>query len=165
VEVTPGGYRVCAEHVVEATSCTMTMADQCCSSADCEAKVPGTKCYEEPVEPHCGGAQLISNVCAADRCASDADCPGPNGVCVPAGTLGRKIRSCMPSGCRLDRDCTAQPGGFCAPVTDGCCQAAMGLYCIYADGCRADSDCKAGQFCATDGTRTVCKDGLRTCPG
>jgi hypothetical protein len=98
-----------------------------------------------------------------DTCASDADCSESHAICVPAGTLGRKVRTCLSGGCRVDTDCTAEPGGFCAPVTEGCCNSIMGLYCMYRDGCRSDAECPGG-YCAVEGDRVHCVPGSRPCP-
>jgi hypothetical protein len=166
VELFPGGYRVCATKVPEATTCSMPLG-QCCKSSDCgvDARPPG-KCILGPVEPSCGGPAppLPSNVCASDACMSAADCAGANAICTPAGTLGRKVARCMTAGCRLDGDCTAQPGGICVPIASSCCAEAVGLFCIYQDGCRSNRDCMTGEHCATDATHAYCAPGIPPCP-
>jgi hypothetical protein len=91
IELYPGGYRVCVAKVPEATMCSLPQG-QCCKSADCggDARAPG-KCVAGPVEPYCGGPQMLpTNVCATDACTSAADCSGANAICVPSGALGRK---------------------------------------------------------------------------
>ena len=165
VELFPGGYRVCSTPVPEATTCSVPPG-QCCKSSDCgvDAKPPG-KCILGPVDPSCGGPAppLPSNVCASDACASAGDCSGANAICVPAGTLGRKVARCLTGGCRLDRDCAAQPGGICVPIVSTCCVQAVGLFCVYQDGCRSDRDCMSGQHCATDAMHAYCAPGIPPC--
>jgi hypothetical protein len=167
VELTPGGYRVCATKVPEATACTAPGQDQCCKTADClAAGKPGGKCILGPIGPSCGGPiQLPTNVCAKDACTSAANCAGTNAVCVPAGALGRKVASCMTGGCLFDRDCTAEPGGICVPVASPCCSEAVGLFCNYHDGCRSSADCLPDQHCAiaADTGRASCAAGLVAC--
>jgi hypothetical protein len=108
------------------------------------------------------------NVCAADQCQSDADCQitgqAPGYICAPAGTLNLQARACVYAGCRTDADCTASPGGMCAPVPDSCCQTVYGLYCVYPGGCRFNSDCQTGQYCSNNGTSTSCVSGAPICP-
>jgi len=165
VELYPGGYRVCAMKVVETTTCS-TPAGQCCKGADCrgDARASAT-CVLGPIEPSCGGpAILATNVCASDACAIAADCPGAQGICAPAGTLGRKAARCLDGGCRLDSDCTTEPGGICVPVASQCCADPSGLFCLYHDGCRSNADCKPTEHCATDASRAYCAPGAVLCP-
>ena len=113
----------------------------------------------------------VHNVCAVDQCAKDVDC-APGQLCAAAGTFGLEIRACVNASCRLDTDCTAHPGGVCAPIQEPCCPASAGLYCVYpsAGGCRRNVDCPAGpgmsSFCLPDpqsGTAT-CQSGSPVCP-
>lgn len=144
VEVTPGGYRVCAVKFPEATSCAMP--GQCCQTSDCQN---GAICYPEPLAPVCGPVSVSGNVCSSGTCTSDSTC-GANSICAPAGTFDRKVRMCVPAGCLRDVDCKDAPGGICAPVSGGCCDLPIGLYCVYpGSGCRDNSDCSAGN-CAVD---------------
>jgi hypothetical protein len=165
VELIPGGYRVCVAPVPEATTCS-TPAGACCKSTDCPSQGQGPgKCILGPVEPACGGPVVVpTNVCAADACTSASDCTGANPICVPAGALDRKAARCLTGGCRFDRDCTAEPGGICVPVANPCCDAVLGLFCVYADGCRSNANCMTGSYCATDATHAYCKVGAPVCP-
>jgi hypothetical protein len=165
VELIAGGYRVCAMKVPEATTCSAPPG-QCCKTADCTgAPTPGGKCILGPIEPTCGGPIVVpTNVCASDDCTTAADCPGANTICAPAGTLGRKAARCLTGGCRFDRDCTAEVGGICVPVTSACCNEPLGLFCLYHDGCRSNADCQANEHCATMGPRSYCAQGLMPCP-
>jgi len=118
-----------------------------------------------PVQPFCGGVFMGSaNVCAADQCQSDADCGSPSEICAPAGTMNLQARACVYAGCRTNADCSASPGGVCAPVPDACCQTVYGLYCVYPAGCRDNSDCPSGHYCAPDGNSTSCQSGGPICP-
>jgi hypothetical protein len=134
VEVTPGGWRICVAPVEEATSCTDPANEPCCSTADCQEGV----CVDGPVTLDCGGIYVPGfNACATDLCQSDSDCTsgdGP-GVCLPQAMLGYKVRGCLPAACRVNADCTAEAGGYCALVRDECCYK-TGLYCVYpSNGC------------------------------
>ena len=163
VELTQGGFRVCRVDPVPATSCAAPQLDQCCTTAECT----GGTCLTEPIVPSCGGPAMAEyNVCAADLCASDAGC-GADTICAPAGTLGRKVRACVPAACKLDGDCAAEAGGICAPVTDPCCGAPTGLFCVYpSDGCRVNEDCPSGEYCevAFPEGRSHCVSGVPACP-
>jgi hypothetical protein len=162
VELIVGGYRVCVSPVAEATTCSIP-AGQCCKSADCSATAAGSKCVLGPAQPSCGPAVLPSNVCVSDGCKNASDCTGDNAICQPAGVFGSKAARCVTGGCRFDRDCLGQ-GASCAPVVDSCCNALVGLYCVYPNGCRRDGDCGAGQHCAIQGNRTTCVAGAVACP-
>ncbi|MFO0662287.1 MAG: hypothetical protein U0165_21015 [Polyangiaceae bacterium] len=100
------------------------------------------------------------------RGATSADCPNPSSFCAPRGVFGNKVRYCAALSCHTDADCTAKPNGMCAPVLDPCCGAARGLFCVYQDGCRDNSQCNPDQHCEVnvDG-EGVCVDGFATCPG
>lgn len=163
VELVPGGYRVCISPVPEATMCSVP-AGTCCQSSECT--VSGSKCVLGPAQPSCGGPLVVpTNVCVTDACKKATDCSGANAVCQPPGMLGAKAGRCVNGGCLYDRDCTGA-GVSCAPIVDSCCKAFAGLYCVYPDGCRRDSDCPATQHCApVPGTnRTGCMPGAAVCP-
>jgi hypothetical protein len=159
VELSPGGYRVCSQPVAEATSCPGRGLDECCKTADCKTGA----CYEWPLSPYCGGAFPVPrNVCAEEGCTTLADCGG-GAVCVPKGALGYKVRACLPAKCLRDSDCTAAPGGACAPVRKPCCAGTYGLYCIYPGGCRSSADCPGG-YCDLSGDTPKCHTGAPACP-
>jgi hypothetical protein len=164
-ELFPGGYRVCVTKVPEAMACS-NPAGQCCKTSDCNGDARSAAvCVLGPIEPTCGGPVIVpTNVCASDACKTAADCSGPNAICAQAGTLGRKAARCMTGGCRRDSDCTAQPGGICAPVVGACCAQPAGLFCIYQDGCRSNLDCKMGEHCEIDATHAFCMSGIAPCP-
>ena len=108
---------------------------------------------------------LEYNTCAVDQCQSDAGCSnqGYDAVCLPAPMLGRKIRACMWVACRVNGDCDAAPGGYCAPVDDPCCSFPAGLFCVYPGGCRDDSDCPNG-YCQPAPEGASCQPGGPICP-
>jgi hypothetical protein len=162
-----GGYRVCATPPAMATSCP-SANDQCCPSANqnCPNDEP---CYAAPLVPACGGVVMAPhNVCGVNQCAVDADC-ATGQVCAPAGALGLKVNACIPAHCKHDTDCTAFPGGICAPAEDPCCAATDGLFCVYKNdgGCRTSSDCEQGFYCRPDTTGGIssCVMGGPICPG
>jgi len=97
------------------------------------------------------------------ECGKDADCPDGQ-ICAPAGTLNFKIRACVAAGCKVDADCTAYPGGVCAPIDDPCCNATAGLSCVYPGGCRHSSDCPPQHFCQITGSQAACQPGAPVCP-
>jgi hypothetical protein len=160
VEVTPGGFHACQKPPTEATSCS-SPNDMCCSSSQCPT---GQKCFPGPLVPYCGGVPLFPwNQCGKDECGKNADC-GSSQICVLAGMLDRKIRSCIPAACKSDDDCLPA-GGTCAPVADPCCGAQAGLYCIYSnDGCRSSSDCGPNAYCQINGSKANCASGAPVCP-
>ena len=159
VELSPGGYRVCSQPVAEATSCPGRGPDECCKTTDCKTGA----CYEWPLSPYCGGAFPVPrNVCAEEGCTTLADCGG-GAVCVPKGALGYKVRACLPATCLRDSDCTASPGGTCAPVRKPCCAGTYGLYCVYPGGCRTSADCPGG-YCDLVGDTPTCRTGPPLCP-
>ena len=102
--------------------------DQCCNSADCT--VGG--CYLTTSILSClgGPPEPVFNECLSDECQVDSDCPnmgaGPE-ACIQANAYGYPYRSCMPSYCHTDADCTAQPCGVCAPIIGDCCSLPVGL--------------------------------------
>jgi hypothetical protein len=169
VELTPGGYKVCAHIPPQATACTPSPLDECCTSADCKG---GGKCYAASVFPYCGGpAFQPQNVCVTDQCTDDASCNGDGGagkpmICTPAGTVGSPARSCLTAYCHTDADCTARPGGACLLVHDPCCPYPDGLGCVYPGGCVRSADCGQGTFCQLDRTTGTgkCVAGFPMCP-
>jgi hypothetical protein len=140
--------------------------DQCCTSADCKQG----KCYSTSSLPYCGGpAMAVYNVCAADACAQDQDCPKSGGapeLCAPAGAFGIPMRFCMQGYCHTNADCTASPGGVCEPIQSSCCSVPAGVACVYPGGCKKDQDCGANAHCEVDPAQgaAVCKPGLVGCP-
>ena len=163
VEILPGGFRVCADVLVEATTCSQPGFDECCGSTmPCPG---GQKCYPSPLDPFCGGAQMLPhNQCAMDQCANDATC-GAESVCLVSAVLGRKERACFPAPCKHDDECTDAAGGQCAPVADPCCGQAATLYCIYPGDCRSNADCGNG-YCVIDPAkkRAACVASPPICP-
>lgn len=163
VAIFPGGFRVCADVLVEATTCSQPDFDACCGSTmPCPG---GQHCYAGPLDPFCGGVQMLPhNECAMDQCASDAAC-GPESACLVAGVLGRKERACFPAPCKHDDECVDVAGGACAPVADPCCGQATTLYCIYPGDCRSNADCGNG-YCAIDPAtkRAACTATPPLCP-
>jgi hypothetical protein len=183
VALTPGGFRVCKMPIVEATMCqnqgsggasgtggaggaggagggSTAPADECCTSDDC-----GGRCVLSPLIPQCGGpSEIPHNVCTdqQNQCDNAQDCDG--NLCVDPGTIGNKVRQCLPTKCGTDAECTAEAGGLCELVF-GCCDLAVGLYCVYpTGGCRRDSDCGAGNYCQVQGNDAKCVPGSATCP-
>lgn len=147
VELTKGGYKVCASDPKEATMCSQGGGDECCSSADCAMQ--GGSCYAGTDLQFCGGAFPAFNRCVKDGCASDADCGGSQlpAICAPDGAFGLPKRSCLVAFCHTDADCTAKAGGVCVLVGDNpCCshQAPEGLGCVYPGGCATDAECPGG---------------------
>ncbi len=72
----------------------------------------------------------------------------------------------MAKACTADDDCTAKPGGICAPVKNPCCPSWDGLFCVYPDGCRTDGDCAEGSHCEVNWTEGTgeCVSGPVACP-
>jgi hypothetical protein len=166
-EVTPGGFKVCLSSPPEATACGANQPqDQCCTSADCSKG----KCYLSTSFPYCGGPAMAEyNLCAADQCASAADCKGDlPAICTPAGAFGWPVRECVVALCETNADCNAKQNGYCAPVNTTCCNVPAGLACVYPGGCRADADCASdgSKHCELDQSSKsgVCKDGPALCP-
>jgi len=160
VEVTPGGFLVCVDPPAEATMCSGSGFDECCTTSDCAKG----KCFPWPLTPYCGGPQPIDhNVCGADQCSTDAEC-GAGMICSLAGTLDTKVRLCVVAYCKTAADCTDEPGGYCAPVDGPCCGGSAGLFCIYpSDGCRNNGDCPGG-YCSPEMDRASCQPGFPICP-
>jgi hypothetical protein len=156
---------VCVLPPATATSCTGSL-DQCCPATQ-HLCPKGAPCYLGPLVPVCTGIPLQPhNQCGIDQCAKDVDC-APGQICALAGTLGLLIRACVNAHCKVNADCTAHPGGICAPVEDPCCTASDGLFCVYpADGCRKDADCGSQHYCAPNPTTGVasCQGGTPVCP-
>jgi hypothetical protein len=168
LELTPGGYKVCAQVPPEATAC-MTMAqDKCCSSADCTG---GGKCYPSTdLGGACAGPFMPPhNECVTEQCTKDADCAAvvsqvPT-ICAPAGTIGYPTRFCFIAYCRTNADCTAASGGRCATIGQPCCTTPAGLGCVYPGGCAQDSDCQSGSCHLDEASGTGrCLPGVAGCP-
>ncbi|MEP7125341.1 MAG: hypothetical protein ABJE95_30700 [Byssovorax sp.] len=163
VAIFPGGFRVCADVLVEATTCNQKGVDQCCGATmPCPG---GQPCYAGPLEPYCGGVPMLPhNECAVDQCTSDASC-GAGNACLVSGVLGRKERACFPAPCKHDGECVDAAGGSCAPVADPCCGQAATLYCIYPGDCRSNADCGNG-YCVIDPAkkRAACVAKSPICP-
>jgi hypothetical protein len=163
VALYPGGFRTCVAPVPGPATCTA--ASTCCPGiTECAA---GSTCVETPLAPSCGLVTRPTIVCAPSACSKAADCTGNNAICAPAGSLDRKVDSCLTGGCRLDKDCTASAGGKCEPVTPNCCSGPSGLYCVYpGKGCRTSSDCAAGATCQIVSQKTgECVTGAGLCAG
>jgi hypothetical protein len=161
VAITPGGFLVCQIPPQQATVCQSPL-DQCCATMPCPGGAP---CEVGPLVPLCAGTvPAPHNQCAVDQCATDADCLAGQ-ICGLAGALGRAIRACIPAACRVNADCTAQPGGECEPVNEPCCNTVAGLYCVYpGGGCRRTSDCPAMEYCQITGDAALCQGGTPVCP-
>jgi hypothetical protein len=162
VEIFPGGFRVCADVLVEAKVCNHPGLDECCGSTmPCPS---GQPCYPSPLEPFCDVQVVDHNQCATDQCTNDAAC-GAGNACLVAGVLGRKVRACFPAACKHDSECTDAAGGECAPVADPCCGQATTLYCIYPGDCRSNADC-GNNFCVIDPAkmRAACTAAAPLCP-
>lgn len=164
--LTPGGYKVCLQLPPEATGCDVggNPPDQCCGSADC----PEGKCYSSMDVPLCGGVQPLYNECVVDECQSDGDCKlGVPALCVPAGAYG-PMRRCVVAYCKTNADCLAEPGGYCAPIENPCCQIPLAVACVYPGGCHEQADCGADftKRCDIDPAtkKAVCMDGGVGCP-
>jgi len=160
VELVVGGYRVCRTPPLEATHCSGSSSDQCCTSSECPS---GAHCFLGPVHPTCGGATMApANECAMPECTRDLDCP--SGICAAAGTLA-PVPICLDAACRHDSDCTAEAGGTCVLARDPCCMLPVGLVCTYpSDGCVTNADCLSGN-CAADLGRARCQPDPVVCPG
>jgi hypothetical protein len=158
--IVPGGFRVCWMAYLDASSCTGSELDECCSNADCAM---GT-CQQWPAKPYCGGAAIEwHNVCAVDECFESADC-GPGMACAARGTVHNKMNVCIPATCQIDADCTAEPGGVCHPLQAQCCNA-VSLACVYpSNGCTNDAQCPGGYCGVTADGRAACVPGAPLCP-
>jgi hypothetical protein len=168
LELSPGGYRTCDSAPPETGACDPShqVADDCCTSADCEEG----GCYLFTDLPYCGGPMPAEyNTCVADYCTSDAECTGAGtvpSVCAPRGAFGNPMRACVVAFCLSHGDCTAAPGGSCEAIDNSCCPGPMGIGCVYPGGCRMDTDCGDGNHCELDyetGTGT-CREGPMPCP-
>jgi len=157
------GWHTCASPVAEAVGCQEQGMDACCTSADCTE----VACFTGP-RFYCGGAfPPMANLCAADECATNADCSAePFGACVPAGAFNEHVARCTYGDCVLDSDCSARAGGACLPFFNPCNHRFIGLNCTYADSlCKQDSDCLGGSmgngYCAPGANGvTTCEDFL-----
>jgi hypothetical protein len=162
VAVYPGGFRTCTVSVAPATC---SASDACCPGVkECAA---GSTCVQTPLGPSCGLVTRPTIECAKSGCTTAADCTGSNAICVPGGTLDRKVNTCLTGGCRRDTDCTDLAGGKCEPVTTFCCSGPSGLYCVYpGKGCRTSADCTAGSSCQIMNNKTgECATGGEVCAG
>jgi hypothetical protein len=159
IEIIPDGRRLCARIPPTPTGC-----------AHCSA---GESCYEHAGLPD-------GKVCLRDECTSDRDCgdyvdepphiffltesdeaadagpPKPSRVrqmCVPAGTLGWPVRTCVPAFCRINDDCSEMAGGGCELIAAGPIsiysvwkRPMQGLACVYPGrGCMSDDDCSGAK--------------------
>lgn len=160
VALGPGGFLSCTEDL-EATECTPSGSDECCDSGDCTSGI----CALVPGDAQCGGVFIGGfNGCMIDECASDDDC-FTDGICLPAGVLGRPVRRCMYALCRVDSDCADESGGVCAPVQTTCCDGPNTLACVYpSDGCHDSDDCDGIETCDLTGPRAHCVSDPVACP-
>jgi hypothetical protein len=117
----------------------------CCTDADCTDLTGVGHCVYTEQATGCCGTQGETH-CAYDACQSDAECPNDQ-VCLPSGTHGLEVRTCVPTTCLQDSDCDHSSGGECRLLGRGPFTA---LVCIYPDSpCRRDSECTSGP-CETD---------------
>ncbi len=166
LELTPGGYRVCASTPLEVTSCgsqdPQPFPNECCQSSECAEGI----CVAGPGPTYCGGPAIEPyNYCAVDACQSSADCDAvPNGVCFPAGSYGFPAATCVAGGCQVDADCKEEADGRCLLHQDQCC-GSPSLVCVYADGCVKNADCpEATPNCLVEDGRGVCSATPQACP-
>lgn len=148
------GPTACRIGTREPMACMPNVSQDCCEDADCtDARCIGV--ISSPVECSPSAGFDFNNRCVDDACTSDADCSNTE-TCAPVG-FG-DVRACIPAACRTDVDCTAEPGGACVALHNGCCIMAIGggparpveLACSYpSDGCQLDTDCAEGQWCST----------------
>ena len=160
VELSPGGYRVCAREPTEFTACGEGSVYFCCANSDCEGGrctlYSGATCEEVAGEPYA--------VCATDQCQTADDCNDlENGVCFPAGAYGRIAAGCVAGACRTDADCSDEANGLCLPVRDPCCRPLVALTCVYEDGCRTGDDCPDGNYCQVENGRAFCSSERPVC--
>jgi hypothetical protein len=167
VELTVGGYRVCAAGPIEATECPPSepgpFENECCNSTDCSA---GELCVGNPNSAYCGGPAIPPyNSCATNACDSSEDCEDvENGACFPAGFAGFPVATCIAGACRVDADCAGEPAGRCLLVETECCRL-KSLACVYPDGCRSLADCPDESLsCRVVGGRAVCSPEPVECP-
>lgn len=166
-EVTPGGFKVClSNNPPEATMCNPDSVppDECCNSSECAEG----KCYHSTNVPSCGVVHPDENLCFPDQCQSDGECATADpSACVPAGAYG-PMKRCVTAYCKTNEDCTAKPGGYCAPIENPCCPTPLALACVYPGGCRKQADCSSdfSKSCEIDEAtkEAVCVDGGVGCP-
>lgn len=160
------GYRVC---VPEARLATEPSASPTVDACDATRPCGVGACYEALRFPsgQCGlGGAGEQNLCLADACQSDDDCPG--GICGPSGLTSNELhvgggaRECFRADCLSDADCRLEAGGVCAFVADSCGSPLVGrgfrsaqMACVYPGGCHRDSECGGGACSIVDGT-AVC---------
>ncbi len=161
----PGGYWLCQSPPRdEATECNSPYPeyDQCCTSADCTEGRHGGCFFTADFSIYCGGPEpLPANVCLYDECMSDAECAASDTgrFCLPADLFGWPRRRCAWGTCKLDTDCTREPGGYCAPLPDYCCPGHIqGFFCIYPGACATQDDCDGWEACMGDWSTggTIC---------
>ncbi|NUP09109.1 MAG: hypothetical protein HOW73_23915 [Polyangiaceae bacterium] len=137
VEVTPGGFKACVIAPIEATECTVP-EDECCTTSDCAEGI----CVSSATFPWFGpGEPAPFNLCATDLCSVDADCSYEGEICAPAGTMGRPVRACVATRCKVSSECTEFGQGACLPVEEPCSGDILSLECVYPEGCRENEDC------------------------
>jgi hypothetical protein len=139
----PGGFKACqAEEAAEPGCGQIEPPDQCCVHADCTDDPSGT-CIRGPIF-YCGGiAPTPANVCMYDECASDEDCGGAPGSCLPPRVLGEPVSRCVQSQCGNDADCTGGDNGECRAFFNPCNRRLTGFFCTYDESeCRTDDDCE-----------------------
>ena len=164
LELRPGGWSVCEDELVEATSCSSTPAlDSCgCPSEGTPPCEGGQTCVLSPIAPFCGGiSPAPTNTCSIDLCSSDGEC-GDDQFCLPGPVMGRKARACFGMACATNDDCA--PGSVCAPVAEPCCGSFTTLACVAPDGCRTSADCPSGETCHVRDGEGVCLDEPPICP-
>ena len=148
----PGGMRYCELEAAIEASGPAGRCDECTSSDDCTGlnavcfTTSWSGCYDD-----CGGPPWEYNICVQDECASDEDCPN---MCIPANLSKWKRAQCVGGSCRVDSDCSAEPCGYCARLSDPCCGFAdiQGYFCVYPGSCGSHSDCEGGMSCIGDRT-------------
>ena len=90
--------------------------------------------------------------CASDQCLSDADCPAGQACGCSSLSSGRAANTCVPSGCRVDSDCSS---GLCSPtyVNNGFCQTLSGYQCRGpSDQCVSADYCSPANVCGASGS-------------
>ena len=169
----PGGYWICTTRPLdEATSCTSPYPeyDECCTSAECTGGRNGACFYTSTFTPYCGGPMpLDHNMCVYDECMSDSECdspsPGASALCMPANTYGWPRSRCAWGTCKTASDCTAAPGGYCAPLEDYCCPSHIqGFFCIYPGNCDSNGDCTDYDACIGDWVTGGTRCDMYACP-
>ena len=168
IEIRPGGFRVCEQRWPHATECSSD-DDECCSDEDCPRELP--QCYHvSDLPPARLAGDPTGNICIGDGCQSDDDCAGMAQACtdggcvdvvkcVPAGTIGWPLGTCIPVDCDTDSDCSN--GYVCAPV-EGACGGAPNVMCVAPRGCRRNADCGSDDEPPYERGETFCDFGSCT---